>query len=77
MGKASFWWTADVLVPAAANAWVAFDMGENYGGSAEVPDFSLHLQLGFRFPPSRRWVGLPAFHLHGKESRQVCEPPRP
>jgi len=53
MGKTSFYWTAGVLVPAAGNAWVAFDVGENYGGSAEVPDFSLHLQLGFRLPPSR------------------------
>ena len=53
MGKTSFYWTAGVLVPAAGNAWVAFDVGESCGGRAEVPDFSLHLQLGFRLPPSR------------------------
>jgi hypothetical protein len=53
LGKTSFYWTAGVLVPAAANAWVAFDVGENYGSSAGVLDFSLHFQFGFRLPPSR------------------------
>jgi hypothetical protein len=53
LGRTSFYWTAGVLVLAAANAWVAFDLGENYGSNAEVPDFSLHLQFGFTLPRSR------------------------
>jgi hypothetical protein len=53
IGANSFYWTVGVLVPAAANAWVAFDLGENYGSNAEVPDFSLHLQLGLTLPRSR------------------------
>jgi len=53
LGKTSFYWTVGMLAPVTSGAWVAFDVGENYGSSAAVPDFSLHLQLGFRLPPSR------------------------
>jgi hypothetical protein len=53
IGKTSFYWTVGALTPVAAGAWVAFDVGENYGSSAEVPDFSLHLQFGVKLPPAR------------------------
>ncbi|OFV83439.1 MAG: hypothetical protein A2Y78_10305 [Acidobacteria bacterium RBG_13_68_16] len=53
IGMRSFYWTVGMLAPIAGGSWVAFDLGENYGSNAEVPDFSLHLQLGLRFPPSR------------------------
>jgi hypothetical protein len=53
IGTRSFYWTIGMLAPMAGGAWVGFDLGENYGSNAEVPDFSLHLQLGFRLPPSR------------------------
>jgi hypothetical protein len=53
IGRTSFYWTVGALAPVDGNTWVAFDAGENYGGTAEVPDFSFHLQLGIRLPPSR------------------------
>jgi hypothetical protein len=53
IGMRSFYWTVGMLAPIAGGSWVAFDLGENYGSNAEVPDFSLHLQLGLRFSPSR------------------------
>ncbi len=48
IGKPSFYWTLGVLAPTSRNTWLAFDGGENYGSSAEVPDFSFHLQFGAR-----------------------------
>lgn len=53
IGTRSFYWTVGILTSVAGGGWVAFDAGENYGSNAEVPDFSLHLQLGFKLPPSR------------------------
>ena len=48
IGKPSFYWTVGVLGPAGRTMWVALDAGENYGSQAEVPDFSLHVQVGTR-----------------------------
>jgi hypothetical protein len=53
IGKVSFYWTVGVLAPRAGNSWVAFDLGENYPGTAEAPDFSFHLQVGVRIPGTR------------------------
>ncbi len=53
IGKVSFYWTVGVLSPLARNSWVAFDAGENYPGTAEVPDFSFHLQFGVKLHPAR------------------------
>jgi hypothetical protein len=53
IGKVSFYWTVGVLAPRAGNSWVAFDLGENYPGTAEAPDFSFHLQVGVRIPGAR------------------------
>ncbi|HLE60995.1 MAG TPA: DUF3187 family protein [Thermoanaerobaculaceae bacterium] len=53
IGTTSFYWTVGMLAPVTRSAWVGFDLGENYGSNAEVPDFSLHLQFGFKLPPSR------------------------
>jgi hypothetical protein len=53
IGKVSFYWTAGVLAPLAGKSWVAFDVGENYPSTAEVPDFSFHLQVGLRIPGAR------------------------
>ncbi len=49
IGKVSSYWTVGVLRPVAGRSWIAFDLGENYGSVAEVPDFSFHLQFGTRF----------------------------
>jgi len=53
IGASSFYWTVGILAPVAGRAWVAFDLGENFGSNAEVPDFSLHVQVGFTLLPSR------------------------
>jgi len=52
-GKESFYWTLGLLAPLAGDTWLAFDAGENYPGDAEVPDFSLHLQVVARLGPAR------------------------
>jgi hypothetical protein len=48
VGKPSFYWTVGVLAPAGRRAWLAFDAGENFPTNAEVPDYSIHLQVGAR-----------------------------
>lgn len=48
IGRVSFYWTVGLLSAVARNSWVAFDAGENYGSTAEVPDFSIHVQFGTR-----------------------------
>jgi hypothetical protein len=53
IGATSFYWTVGMLAPVARGSWVGFDVGENYGSNAEVPDFSIHLQFGFTLPRSR------------------------
>jgi hypothetical protein len=53
LGRPSFYWTVGALAPVTGNAWVAFDVGENYGSNAEAPDFSFHLQCGVKLPSAR------------------------
>ena len=53
IGANSFYWTFGILAPVTRDAWVTFDVGENYGSSAEAPDFSFHLQFGLTLPRSR------------------------
>ncbi len=48
IGDPSFYWLAGVLAPAGQAGFVAFDVGENYPLTAEVPDFSFHLSFGTR-----------------------------
>ncbi len=53
VGRESFYWTLGLLAPLGRTTWLAFDAGENYPGDAEVPDFSLHLQVVARVGASR------------------------
>lgn len=53
IGKVSFYWTVGLLAPLPGGSWLAFDSGENYPSTAEVPDFSFHLQVGFKLPRRR------------------------
>ncbi len=46
IGGVSFYWTLGLLADTGRGTWVAFDGGEHVPSSAEVPDFSLHLQFG-------------------------------
>jgi hypothetical protein len=53
IGTTSVYWTVGMLAPVTTSAWVGFDLGEAYGSNAEIPDFSLHLQFGFKLPTPR------------------------
>jgi len=48
IGRPSSYWTLGVLGRLHGGAWWAFDVGENYPSSAEVPDFSFHFLVGTR-----------------------------
>jgi hypothetical protein len=54
IGRPSFYWIAGVLSPLGRDGWVAFDLGQNYPGTAEAPDFSFHLLVGVRLTSARQ-----------------------
>ncbi|MFI5166829.1 MAG: DUF3187 family protein [Thermoanaerobaculales bacterium] len=48
LGMPSSYWMLGVLGRLPHSAWWAFDLGEKYPSSADVPDFSFHLLFGTR-----------------------------
>jgi hypothetical protein len=49
IGDPSFYWLLGLLAPVGQAGFVAFDVGENYPLTAEVPDFTFHLSFGTSF----------------------------
>jgi hypothetical protein len=54
VGDGALYWLLGLKGELSGGTWWTFDLGQNYPGKAEAPDFSLHLGVGATFGGSPR-----------------------
>ena len=54
VGDPALFWLLGVRGSVGHGSWWAFDVGQNYPGTAEAPDFTLNLLFGTSFGGSTR-----------------------